>query len=199
MKTTGLINSLLVSGLFMCMNAMNAAPALPHNGGKTTHEGEKDSAYCLRLSGKLYKAGRNTESSTVVLLHNNTPVDSMTVQSGNDFEFMLEKNTWYSVRISRPGAVSKLISICTAVPKTNRTYLYELEFTVDELISDEEAQYLDKETLDFPMAIFMYDYKVKRFNYVAEYTSNIRKHLAAPIAGTDDANSLSTARTLPKK
>lgn len=194
MKTTGSLKSLIAAGLFMCMNAMNAAPALPHNGGKTTQE--KDSAaYCLRLNGKLCKTGRNAEKSTVVLVHNNTPLDSVALKSGGSFEFVLKENTWYTVRITHPGSVPKLISICTAVPKNDR-HFYELNFDIDELISDKEAEFLDQETLDFPIAIFIYDYKVKRFNFVSEYTSNIKRHLTAPIAGIAESNA---ARVLAKK
>ncbi|MGZ3882637.1 MAG: hypothetical protein ACXVP0_08245 [Bacteroidia bacterium] len=196
MKTTTFLK-FVAATLILCMNAAYSMPVFPHNGGNSTQKSNTDSAYCLKLNGKMSKTGKITESFTVALLHNNTPVDSMVVKNGNSFKFVLKKDTWYSVRISKPGAVSKLISICTLLPRNATNYFFQLDFTVDELISEEEAEFLDKETLDFPMAIFVYDYKLKRFNYLEEYTSNIRKHLAAPVVGANTAG-LSTARILPR-
>jgi hypothetical protein len=148
----------------------------------------KDSTLCLEIKGKLAKTGNKTKSTyTVELVYYNTVVEKVNVKEGHSFKFFLKEDSWYSIRILENNCMPKLISISTKIPAgIDDNYFYSLAFVVDELISDTESKELDTDALDFPIAIFDYDLKLKEFNYNEIYAKNIKKKLCGAISKYDD-------------
>jgi len=186
MKTTTLLKMILVSMFALVCGYFYASPLAYHGkeGQKKTSEGynDLDTTLCLQLNGKISKSTTKSENTyTVQLLQHNVIIDSMIVMGGKNFDFVLRENSWYGINIKKTGCVSKLISVSTNLPSHTRNYFYKLNFEVDEPITDEEASYLDKETLDFPMAIFAYDDAEDNFYYNEKYSQNIKKVLISTI------------------
>ena len=70
-----------------------------------------------------------------------------------------------------------MISINTNIPTYQELEKFMVSFEVEEPISNNEAQYLDTEALDFPLAILSYYDKVENFEGNDTYAFNIKKAL----------------------
>jgi len=102
-------------------------------------------------------------------------VNKKTVGANNEFKYDLKKDAIYTLRISKQGYVTKLISIYTKVPEKNNEF-YRLDFETD-LIEEHKSKNLNQDALDFPITIIYYDNKANWFYFNEEYTSNIKKSI----------------------
>jgi radical SAM superfamily enzyme YgiQ (UPF0313 family) len=89
--------------------------------------------------------------------------------------YSLKKNAIYSIRISKKGYLTKLISIYTKIPKENQE-LYRLDFDT-ELIEEHKSKKLNSDAIDFPITIIYFDEEENLFYFNEEYTNNIKKCL----------------------
>ena len=133
-------------------------------------------AVCVEVNGKV--AGLKSKSGTtykVELLCNDKILDAKIIQNNKTFNFCVPKNEYCAIRISKPGYATRLISVYSHVFQ-NDSGFYRFDFET-ELIEEAKAARLDKELLDFPIAIISYDKQVNGFYYNEEYTSNIKREL----------------------
>lgn len=182
MKTNNFLNYLLVLLLIAPFSAIYSNKDKNRNG--LDHNGKtNDSLPCLEIKGKFSKTAYKTKNTyTVELIRNNSVEKTVNVTDGNTFKFYLKHNDWYAIKILEKDCVPKLISVSTKLPKgVDDDILYGLSFVIEELISDIESRELDTEALDFPVAIFSFDPKLKMFNINEEYTRNIRKEMCRPL------------------
>lgn len=137
-----------------------------------------DSLLCLEISGKIQKGDANDDKYTkVVLIHYNTPVDSVQIEGNRSFKFKLLKDAYYAIKIYRKGYAPRLISICTDIPQeVCNDKIFRFHFTT-RLVRENEFAELDNEARDFPIAIISFNKSKKAFYYNVEYTSNIKKSL----------------------
>jgi len=137
----------------------------------------EDTATCLSLKGKIINALEGeTKQCKVELLNADGVVDSMFLNKTNKFfKFKLTRDTYYAIRVTKKGYVTKLISINTSFP-ADVVDICEFAFNT-ELISEKESENLNKDALDFPIAIIHFDDKTEQFTYNKEYTLNIKREI----------------------
>ena len=133
-----------------------------------------DSLICLELKGKITNLGSKSDDTyKVELIYYNTVANAENININKGFKYELKKNAIYTIRISKPGYITKLISIYTKLPEEHDE-LYKLDFET-ELIAEHKAKKLNAEALDFPVTIIYYEDKANWFYFNEEYTSNIKR------------------------
>jgi hypothetical protein len=125
----------------------------------------------LEVAGKpVFEAKETKGIYQVSLIYLNRVIDTMILTDGEQFEFKLEKNVIYSVKIEKPGFLPKLISIDTRMPELYKEHLlYKFQFEVEMYAKDLE-QFLDADDVDFPIAVVAYDEKSDSYDYSRKYT-----------------------------
>ena len=125
----------------------------------------------LLVSGKPVFEGSSSDGGyKVTLIYLNRAIDSVTLTDNKTFEFNLEKNVIYSVRIEKAGFLPKLISINTKMPELYKEHiLYKFQFEV-EMYANNLKQFLDADDVDFPVAVVSYDEKADMYDYSRKYT-----------------------------
>lgn len=135
---------------------------------------EPDSIFCLEIKGKIFNIGNKTKDTyKVELIYYNTVINKENVHLNKAFKYELKKDAFYTIRISKDGYITRLISICTKLPSQHND-LYKLDFET-ELIEEHESKKLNADALDFPITIIYYDAKSNWFYINEEYTSNIKR------------------------
>jgi hypothetical protein len=135
---------------------------------------ELDSSICLEIKGKISNLGnKSSDTYNVELIYYNTVINNETVNVGKPFKYELKKNAIYTIRISKRGYITKLISLYTTLPAKHNDK-YKLDFET-ELIEEHQSKNLNAEALDFPITIIYYDEKANWFYFNEEYTSNIKR------------------------
>jgi len=132
-------------------------------------------ATCLELNGKIpFKKGKPYK---VELIYYNTTIDTALVGDRKGFVFNLNKNAYYTIKISREGYLPKLVSIDTHLPqsKYNKGF-YTFEFSTD--LFDHTVK---SDATEFPITIISYNKTKKAFDYNERYTSNIKAEIKADI------------------
>jgi hypothetical protein len=140
---------------------------------------EKDTNdVCLEISGDIgFEGDIRNQSYKVELIHYNTVIQTDTMENlSSVFSFQLRKNAYYTIRISKEGYVTKLVSICTELDDNLKDVYCQFHFTTS-LIAQDEAAQLDKDALEFPIAVVSYDKTKKVFYDNKQYTANIKKIL----------------------
>lgn len=133
-----------------------------------------DSLICLEIKGKITNLGSKSDDTyKVELIYYNTVAIAEKLNVNKSFKYELKKDAIYSIRISKPGYITKLISIYTRIPEKHDE-LYRLDFET-ELIEERKSKKLNSEALDFPITIIYYDEKANWFYFNEEYTSNIKR------------------------
>lgn len=136
-----------------------------------------DSLICLKIDGYIQNAGEGDESPCVVeLIGISGKIDTLVLKSGKKkFSFYLIKNSYYAIRVSRKGYITKYICINTQISKQNQNmHVFEFETT---LLNDSVIAKLNRDMLDYPVAIVHYNLKTNAFIYNKEYSKFIRKEL----------------------
>lgn len=143
---------------------------------------EYDSLSCLQIEGKVVNAEEGAyEECLVELISQNEIQQSIVLKEGkNKFKFVLSKNTFYSIRISKKGFISKLISVNTEILTAgDEIHLFKFETS---LLNEAFADKLNDDAIDFPVTIIQYDYEMECFLHNQEYTAYIKKELYKPVA-----------------
>lgn len=137
---------------------------------------ESDSLICLEITGKIFNIGNKpSDSYKVEFIYYNTIINTDTINVSKSFMYSLKKNAIYTIRISKEGYITRLISIYTQLPIGNND-IYKLDFET-ELIAEHKSQKLNTEALEFPITIIYYDEKANWFYINEEYTSNIKRNI----------------------
>jgi hypothetical protein len=147
-------------------------------------QSSRDSLTCMEITGKLQKfKSEFAPNYKVELIKDTLVIDSAFSDGKRKFRFFLEKNTWYGIRISCPGYLPRIISICTEIPEGKRyDKLYRFHFDTD-LLKESEYDMLNHDALDFPIALIAFDKAMKCFYYSEDYTSHIKQKIySAPTA-----------------
>lgn len=132
----------------------------------------------LKISGEVILQGNKTnEFYKVELIKNDIVVDSLEINDKKDFNFLLTSNDYYSIRISKKGFISKVISIDTKISEQSASKNeYQFYFEA-KLIGEDKLQKLNKEVLDLPIALISFDEKKDIFTYNKKYTANIKRRM----------------------
>lgn len=167
MKTLITSNKLFLILFVLATNFLSA------NGHKLKY----DSLSCLLIEGKVLNSDENEDDCIIELIdETNTVTDSLILKDGKSkFGFVLKKNSYYSIRISKKGFISKLIAINTEI-LTETEGIHRFNFQT-KLLNEVLIKRLNEDVLDFPVAIVHFDYDNNCFDYNKEYTSHIKREL----------------------
>jgi hypothetical protein len=151
--------------LISCFKALSETSADP------------DTNACLEINGKITNAAEGSEAICLIELFNaNTLVSWANLKEGKKtFKFNLKKNAVYTIRISKRGYISRLVGIDTKLA-ADKEDLYSFSFET-KLIKTSELEKLNKEFLDFPIALIYFDPKKDCFVYDKEYTTRLKKEI----------------------
>lgn len=139
-----------------------------------TKQGDVDTVICLTVKGKVLNALAGYDAKCKVELLNNAEViQTVLLQQGKrTFNFQLNKNKSYTIRITKEGYISKLVAINTTLP-IDLSDLSEFAFNT-ELLSIEEAQNLKQGILTIPVAFIRFDLLTETFVYDLNYATQVK-------------------------
>jgi hypothetical protein len=139
-------------------------------------QGKSDSLSCLKIEGKIINNNLTEEACVIELIDSDNHIDSLLLKEGKTkFKFMLNKDSYYAIRISKPGYISKVVSVNTEIlTEVNGIYRFEFETS---LLQEAVLKKLNQDALDFPVAIVYFDHEKDCFSYNKEYSAFIKKEL----------------------
>lgn len=126
----------------------------------------------LRIYGKVTYNDKNLESANVDLYQFGEQVEGIITNNSGRFEFILDLETEYSIEITKPNFITKVISINTSGSDPNQA-LYGYEFGGWEVGIYKDFKELDKTVLEAPIAIIEYSEEIQNFDYNIKYTRKI--------------------------
>jgi hypothetical protein len=133
----------------------------------------RDTTDCLEISGVVTKDGKPQTEVTVKLWLENEPLATIDLKKAFKFKFVLKKDANYSIIISKPGFITRIVSVSTKLPKDASTEsLFRFYFEL-ELVSEKENH--DPFYEDFPTAHITYNTKLDAFENDDKYSQNIKK------------------------
>lgn len=156
-----------------------------------------DSLSCLRIEGKVLNADEDRSACIVEIIGLNDEVDTISLKDGKTkFKYVLKKDCYYAIRVSKPGYLSKLICVNTEVlTETNGLFVFEFQTT---LIKEAAVKTLNADALDFPVAIIHFDYEKESFSYNKEYSAQIKRELHTVKPTRMNEGKKTTLAALPK-
>lgn len=163
------MKTLLGLVLLLLYSSISVAASNPKTGN--------DSSICLKIDGYIQNAGEGDDSPCIVeLIAVSGKTDTLVLKSGKKkFSFLLNKNSYYAIRVSRKGYITKYICVNTQISKPGQSvHVFEFE-TI--LLNESVLAKLNKDMLDYPVAIVHYNFKANDFIYNKEYSKFIRKEL----------------------
>lgn len=136
-----------------------------------------DTNSCLEIDGLIQNATiDNKNNCTVELLRANTVIETIVLDGKKKFRFYLNKNTMYSIRISKKGFITRLVAIDTRMLRTSYDlYSFSFETSLPEEASSEK---MNKNYIDFPIALVYFDNRKDCFVYDKSYTAKLKKEIA---------------------
>jgi hypothetical protein len=164
MKNSLVTWSLSFFFLVSCYHSMYASPVT-------------DSSRCVEIDGLIENANIKNTECLIELVCSNTVVESVVLKNGKKkFTLHLKKNAFYTIKISKKGYITRLICVDT---KISRGYYEKYSFSFETKLPDEaEAEKLNKDYLDFPIALIYFDVRKDCFVFDKEYTSRLKKEIA---------------------
>ncbi|MEQ1732298.1 MAG: carboxypeptidase-like regulatory domain-containing protein, partial [Bacteroidia bacterium] len=133
----------------------------------------------LDVEATIKKDGKKLEGVNVALLKNGTEVEKVTTAVNGKFAFRLDPNADYTLKMSKPGHVSKMVSINTKnIPAEEMTSGEDGAFAGWEVTLFEEIKGIDYAILNQPIAKISYDPASGGFDYDKAYTKTVQSQLS---------------------
>lgn len=136
--------------------------------------------YCLEIIGiALDEKNQAINGVQVSLLKKNEEMEWVEVTSvkhhDHNFKFILEANEYYTIEVSKPGYVKRLITVSTILPANVALKpLFSFGF---EVVMFKEKAGVDDYYLDFPIALIGYNPKTEVFENNYSYTYHIKNKI----------------------
>jgi hypothetical protein len=128
---------------------------------------------CLEISAEATCKGVAMKDLTVRIYRASDLVIEIPATEKKKIFFSLQENSNYTIVFSKPGYITRSISVDTHIPEEMITGpVYSFEFELGML---EEDVALNTYYLDFPIALVGFNKKTERFEYNHGYTDKIRK------------------------
>lgn len=142
-------------------------------------KGDEPADLVLEIEGKPSFGARARGTYRVTLIYHNNAVDTLILSVSQPFDYLLNRNSIYAVRIEKDGYLPRLISINTSAPQQfdNESY-YSFLFKITMYPEELRAQ-MDADDLDFPVAVIAYDALSDRFEYGRPWTESLLQRLEA--------------------
>jgi hypothetical protein len=147
-----------------------------------------DDTVCLKIKGLAICEGKPLDGVNAKLYKENDEMEMVEITSvshhSHDFFFNLAKNSYYTIEISKPGFITRMISISTKLPagvKADPIFEYEIELEMHK-----ERQVADDYYLDFPIALIDYDPVKDVFVSHGKYTAYIKARIKETLEAKPD-------------
>ena len=139
-----------------------------------------DTVECMHAIGIATSEGAPLDGAIITIFQGNEVVEWSEITSNpkhdHHFSYDLFGNSYYTVQVSKPGYVTRSISIDTKVPNDfvidddNPKTKFEFEVDVFKMKSGAQDEYLD-----FPIALVKFNKELRVFEFDAEYTKKIKQ------------------------
>lgn len=135
-----------------------------------------DSLTCLEIEGKIVdREEEPTCTYTVELIAVDGKIDTLLTHGKNKFKFLLARDSYYVIRMSKTGYISKMVSVDTEIlAQTEDIYRFVFETS---LLKEEALVHLNKEVTDMPIAIVYFNHDSNCFVHSKKYTDNIKREM----------------------
>jgi hypothetical protein len=180
------MRSIFTKSIFAAFVFLTPASTNAAGGGE---ENEKRAVICLEVLGVAVDVNNKPIDGVQVKLYQQneelewTEVTSISYHE-HSFLFKLSSNEFYTIEVSKPGYVSRLISVSTNLPdkvKLQRRFKYEFEVQMFP-----EKKGVDDYYLDFPVAMISYNERDEVFDYNTNYTRNIKQKIKETTGHSDN-------------
>ncbi|MBC7412296.1 MAG: hypothetical protein H7331_07570, partial [Bacteroidia bacterium] len=133
----------------------------------------------LDVEATIKKDGKKLEGVNVALIKNGSEVEKVTTSVNGKFAFRLDPNADYTLKMSKPGHVSKLVNITTKnIPAEEMSSGEDGAFAGWEVTLFEEIKGIDYTILNQPIAKIAYDPVSGGFDYDKAYTKTVQSQLS---------------------
>ena len=155
--------------LFICF--IGHARAAATSPGDTTNE-----KHFIDMKGRVIVGKKALAKASVKVYADTTSniVQRMETDEGGYLALHLFLQKSYTIKISKPGYVTKIVSLDAHLPEKHASGDYYFEFSMDLF---EELEGLDVSMLKYPVAIITFNTFKKNFDYDYNYTSMINMRL----------------------
>lgn len=133
---------------------------------------------CLHITGKIDLINEPEDGNTykVELIYFNKVLKVLEIKESKTFKFSLKRDSYYTIRISKKGYVTKLISIDTNLDPEMTDVNCKFRFDTT-LMPESDATNLNPDALDFPVALIYYNENQGQFDNNNKYTASIKRQL----------------------
>src|ERR1700748_59314 len=123
--TTSVKNTLRVT--FFSLMLLTTSVFGGNKNGKNNNSSQEQPS--IEIDGKvLISKNEDSRLYKIELLRHNTVIDSGVVVDSESFLLKVEKNSWYTIRISKEGYYPLVVSIDTKLPEFNSsTYKFHFD------------------------------------------------------------------------
>ena len=154
-----------------------------------------DTTVCLQIIGIAIEKDVPIDGVVVKLFKENEELHweeiTSVVYHEHSFSFNLNKNTYYTVEVSKVGYVTRSIGISTSLP--DKVIIGDVKFTFEfELELFKAKKNVDDYYLDFPVALIKYNETNEVFEYDTKYTKHIKSKI------NESTGMISPSSTKPK-
>ena len=130
----------------------------------------------LELKGRIQNSCPRQQSCSITLYCQNQVVDSVRSNQGQ-FTFILQKDKYYTLKMSMADCFDKLLCIDTRNGQLRADgAIHHFSFETM-LFTRKNCPVAETDLLDFPIAILYYDPTCRRFSYDRSYTRQARKEM----------------------
>lgn len=155
---------------------------------QTDSTGSSSDSVCLKIQGLAMSKGQPIDGVNAKLYRENEEMEMVEITSvshhSHDFFFNLDKNSYYTIEVSKPGYITRMISISTKLPpgvKTEPIFEYQIELEMHK-----EKAGVDDYYLDFPIALIDYDPVKDVFVSHGKYTAYIKARIKETMDAVED-------------
>lgn len=134
----------------------------------------QDTSYYMELKVSTKEGKKNLEGVTVtVTVDSIIQYRKLESDKSGRCKVQLALNKKYVVKFSKPGYVTKVITVNTTLPREKRAF-YQFQFAIDIF---REVPGLDVSVLKEPIAKIQYNSFIQQFDYDANYTIQVNEEL----------------------
>jgi hypothetical protein len=175
-------SALIAAACFFCVQLHAGTVNKPVAGkpAKTMAKKEVHRA-CLEVSGSASIYGKRMKDVTILLYKGDRLIHTLAASKKEVNNFLLEENTNYTLRFTKPGCADRLICIDTHIPEgIDLSPLFHFDFDLD-MIPESEIQ--NKTIADFPAGLIYYDTESEKFETSATYSESLKSINHQPVNG----------------
>lgn len=136
-----------------------------------------DPNLCLEIDGKIAFDSKTVGNNNCIIhfICKDSIIDSLILtKKENKFKLLLKKNSFYTIKISQNGCLSKKIFVDTKIPESESeiTGIYKFKFQT-KMLDAKKYSNIKNDISELPIAVISYDYDKEYFYYNKNYTKKI--------------------------